>query len=64
MIWWILVGVDHSVSAVKPCGLNWSFYAGRKWHLGSKKEKLLDQMEKDAMFLASLNIMDYSLLVR
>jgi ribosomal protein L12E/L44/L45/RPP1/RPP2 len=64
MIWWILVGVDHSVSAVQPCGLNWSFYAGRKWHLGSKKEKLLDQMEKDAMFLASLNIMDYSLLVR
>jgi 1-phosphatidylinositol-4-phosphate 5-kinase len=37
--------------------------ADRKWHLGSKKEKLMEQIEKDAMFLASLNIMDYSLLV-
>jgi hypothetical protein len=35
----------------------------RKFHLGSKKEDFMTQIEKDAQFLASLNIMDYSLLV-
>ena len=32
--------------------------------LGTKKEAFMIQIEKDAMFLAKLNIMDYSLLVR
>ena len=32
--------------------------------LGSKKDAFMIQIEKDAMFLAKLNIMDYSLLVR
>ena len=32
--------------------------------LGSKKAAFMVQVEKDAMFLAELNIMDYSLLVR
>jgi 1-phosphatidylinositol-4-phosphate 5-kinase len=36
---------------------------GRKFHLGSKKEDFMKQIEKDAQFLASLNIMDYSLLI-
>jgi hypothetical protein len=35
----------------------------RKLHLGVKKTQFVAQLEKDAMFLASLNIMDYSLLV-
>ena len=35
----------------------------RTIHLGVKKAAFMDQLEKDAMFLASLNIMDYSLLV-
>jgi hypothetical protein len=30
--------------------------------LGSKKEAFINQLEKDADFLAELNIMDYSLL--
>lgn len=34
-----------------------------KLKLGSKRELFLDQIEKDANFLAKLNIMDYSLLV-
>lgn len=34
-----------------------------KFKLGSKKGKFIEQLRKDAMFLASLNIMDYSLLV-
>ena len=34
-----------------------------KLHLGSKKAAFMVQVEKDAMFLAELNIMDYSLLV-
>ena len=33
-------------------------------HLGSKKAAFMVQVEKDANFLAELNIMDYSLLVR
>jgi 1-phosphatidylinositol-4-phosphate 5-kinase len=32
-------------------------------HLGSKRAEFLMQVEKDANFLATLNIMDYSLLV-
>eukprot|EP01038_Epipyxis_sp_PR26KG_P010808 gene10808-14509_t len=36
---------------------------GVKFHLGPKKAKFIEQLERDAMFLASLNIMDYSLLV-
>lgn len=35
----------------------------RKIHLGAKKEAFMAQLQKDAMFLAKLNIMDYSLLV-
>jgi hypothetical protein len=35
----------------------------RKIHLGAKKAAFMAQLEKDAMFLAKLNIMDYSLLV-
>jgi len=35
----------------------------QKLHLGKKRETFLAQLEKDAQFLASLNIMDYSLLV-
>jgi Phosphatidylinositol-4-phosphate 5-Kinase len=35
-----------------------------KLHLGSKKAAFMVQVEKDAMFLAELNIMDYSLLVQ
>ena len=35
-----------------------------KLHLGSKKATFMVQIEKDATFLAELNIMDYSLLVR
>lgn len=34
-----------------------------KIHLGSKREPFLKQLERDANFLASLNIMDYSLLL-
>jgi 1-phosphatidylinositol-4-phosphate 5-kinase len=34
-----------------------------KLKLGSKRQMFLDQLEKDANFLAKLNIMDYSLLV-
>jgi hypothetical protein len=34
-----------------------------KLKLGPKKELFMEQIRKDAMFLASLNIMDYSLLV-
>lgn len=34
-----------------------------KLRLGVKKASFLAQIERDAMFLASLNIMDYSLLV-
>ena len=36
---------------------------GCKLHLGAKKAAFMAQLEKDAMFLAKLNIMDYSLLV-
>lgn len=36
---------------------------GIKLKLGSKRQMFLDQLEKDAQFLAKLNIMDYSLLV-
>jgi 1-phosphatidylinositol-4-phosphate 5-kinase len=32
-------------------------------HLGKKRDVFLQQLERDANFLASLNIMDYSLLV-
>ena len=35
----------------------------RKFHLGNKKKAFLDQLEKDAKFLATLGIMDYSLLL-
>lgn len=35
----------------------------RTLHLGVKKPAFMEQLEKDAMFLAGLNIMDYSLLV-
>jgi hypothetical protein len=34
-----------------------------KLHFGSKKAEFMAQLEKDAFFLAKLNIMDYSLLV-
>lgn len=37
--------------------------AGRKFHLSNKKDALIKQITSDAYFLASLNIMDYSLLV-
>jgi 1-phosphatidylinositol-4-phosphate 5-kinase len=36
---------------------------GVKFHLGAKKAAFIEQIKKDARFLASLNIMDYSLLV-
>ena len=36
---------------------------GKKLHLGSKKAAFMAQLKRDAMFLAQLNIMDYSLLV-
>lgn len=36
---------------------------GVKFHLGSKKDSFIQQIRKDAHFLATLNIMDYSLLV-
>ena len=36
---------------------------GVKFHLGNKKAPFLEQIRKDAEFLATLNIMDYSLLV-
>ena len=36
---------------------------GKKLHLGSKKAAFMGQLKRDAMFLAQLNIMDYSLLV-
>ena len=36
---------------------------GAKLHLGVKKTPFLQQLERDASFLSSLNIMDYSLLV-
>ncbi len=36
---------------------------GEKLHLGVKKELFLAQIDKDAKFLASLGIMDYSLLL-
>lgn len=35
----------------------------RKFHLGAKREEFLKQLAKDSEFLASLNVMDYSLLV-
>ena len=35
----------------------------RKFKLGPKKELFMEQLRKDAMFMASLDIMDYSLLV-
>ena len=35
----------------------------RKLHLGSKKAEFIKQLKKDAYFLASMNIMDYSLLI-
>ena len=35
----------------------------RKLHLGTKKTAFMAQLRRDAMFLAQLNIMDYSLLV-
>lgn len=35
----------------------------RKFHLGEKKSAFIEQLSKDATFLASLNIMDYSLLI-
>jgi 1-phosphatidylinositol-4-phosphate 5-kinase len=35
-----------------------------KLQLGSKKKAFMEQLTKDAMFLAKLNIMDYSMLVR
>ena len=35
----------------------------KKLHLGSKKPAFMAQLKRDAMFLAQLNIMDYSLLV-
>ena len=35
----------------------------QKLHLGSKKTAFMTQLKRDAMFLAQLNIMDYSLLV-
>jgi 1-phosphatidylinositol-4-phosphate 5-kinase len=38
--------------------------ANRKFHLGSKKAAFIEQISKDARFLATLNIMDYSLLVQ
>jgi len=34
-----------------------------KFRLGQRKEMFMRQLEKDATFLASLNIMDYSLLI-
>jgi len=34
-----------------------------KFKLGSKKTAFMEQLQKDASFLASLNIMDYSLLI-
>ncbi len=37
---------------------------GVKFHLGNKKAAFIEQIAKDAHFLASLNIMDYSLLVK
>ncbi len=36
---------------------------GVKLHFGSKKESFIQQISRDAHFLATLNIMDYSLLV-
>ena len=36
---------------------------GRKIHLGYKKDQFIQQLRRDTDFLASLNIMDYSLLV-
>eukprot|EP01006_Ploeotia_vitrea_P034858 TRINITY_DN65807_c9_g3_i1.p1 TRINITY_DN65807_c9_g3~~TRINITY_DN65807_c9_g3_i1.p1 ORF type:complete len:146 (-),score=2.83 TRINITY_DN65807_c9_g3_i1:10-447(-) len=35
----------------------------RKFKLGSKKDAFMEQLKKDAYFLAELNIMDYSLLI-
>lgn len=35
----------------------------RKFKFGNKKEKFMEQIKKDADFLATLNIMDYSLLI-
>jgi hypothetical protein len=35
----------------------------RKFHLGKKRRPFLQQLQRDAKFLASLQIMDYSLLV-
>jgi len=37
--------------------------SGKKFLLGSKKGEFIKQLRSDAMFLAELNIMDYSLLV-
>jgi 1-phosphatidylinositol-4-phosphate 5-kinase len=34
-----------------------------KFHLGENKAPFIEQIQKDAQFLATLNIMDYSLLV-
>lgn len=36
---------------------------GVKLHFASKKQAFIEQIERDTMFLATLNIMDYSLLV-
>ena len=36
---------------------------GVKLQLGSKRQAIIDQLEKDANFLAELNIMDYSVLL-
>lgn len=36
---------------------------GTKLHLGPKREAFIEQLRRDAEFLAKLNIMDYSLLV-
>ena len=35
-----------------------------KFHLGNKKPSFIQQLKRDTEFLATLNIMDYSLLVR
>jgi len=39
------------------------FIDNRKIHLGPKKVLFVEQLRKDAHFLAQLNIMDYSLLL-
>jgi 1-phosphatidylinositol-4-phosphate 5-kinase len=37
--------------------------SNRKFKFGDKKEKFMEQIKKDSDFLATLNIMDYSLLI-